>query len=142
MGEQELPGGIASRLSGLTAALISHTLAITALAADETRSLIQRSLVSLILIIALITSLLIAYLALVLTAVALLTIWVGWSWVAALGAAALSHLIFALIIFLILRARRSSPIYEGTTEELRRDFDALNKFAKTSPSTPTDIPRP
>jgi uncharacterized membrane protein YqjE len=142
MGEQELPGGIASRLTGLTAALISHILAITALAADETRSLIQRSLVSLILIIALIASLFIAYLALVLTAVVLLTIWFGWSWITALGAAALSHIIFALILFLILRFRSNSPVFEGTSEEIRRDLDALNKFAKNSPSTPADNPRP
>ena len=134
MGQNSLPGGIAARLAGLTAALISHTLAITALAADEARALIQRSLISVIIAIALIVSLFIAYLALVFAAIILLSVCFGWSWLAAILTAAGMHIIFATVLFIILRMRRSSPLFEATSAELRRDFEALNTFSRHSDS--------
>jgi uncharacterized membrane protein YqjE len=148
MGQHELPGGIATRLAGLSVSLISHFLAIAALAAEEARALIQRSLISLILVLAITFSLFIAYIALILTVVALLAFYLHWGLVSALGAAALVHVIFACILFIILRLRKTSPLFEGTSAELRHDLETLHGYSgrgysgrsSSKPSAPNSAP--
>ena len=137
MGQQELPGGIPSRLTGLSASLVAHLLALAALAADETRALLQRSLVSLFLLVALIISLFVAYFALVVTAIVLLTCYFGWSWLSALGATVLLHLFFAGCLLMILRLRSKSIPFEATSAELRRDLEALRSYSKSSETPPS-----
>ncbi len=128
----ELPGGIPSRISGLLFSLLRHLLALTELAAEETRLLIRQSIVTLLLVVALIVTLVISYLALIGTVIALLTLGHGWGWPQAFGAVALIHLMLAGLLLVFLRNRTVLRPYEVTTAEVRRDLDALQTYSRRS----------
>lgn len=128
----DLPGGIPSRVSGLLFALLRHLLALSELAAEETRLLIRQSLLSILLLVALIVTVVIAYLSLLATAISLLTIAGGMGWPAAFGLVTILHLVVAGLIFFLLRIRTTPRPYAETTSEIRRDLDSLDSYSKKS----------
>lgn len=130
----ELPGGIPSRISGLLFALLRHLLALTELAAEETRLLIRQSITAILLLVALIVTLVISYLALIGSVIALLTLGHGWGWPAAFAVVGLFHLLVAGFLVFLLRVRTTSRPFEATAAEIRRDLDALGNYSgKSSP---------
>jgi uncharacterized membrane protein YqjE len=133
MDPNEPSGGIPSRISGLLYALMRHVLALTELAAEETRILIRQSVTAIILLIALIVVLIISYLSLLATVIILLTINQGWGWPSAFAVMAAVHLVMAVLIVSVLRVRTALNPFEATTAELRRDLDHLGNYAKKSP---------
>lgn len=130
----ESSGGIPSRISGLLFALLRHLLALTELAAEETRLLIRQSIVSILLLVALVVAVVICYLALLATVISLLTFGLGWEWPAAFGIVTLFHLVLILLLVYFLRQRTAPKPYEATASEIRRDLDALGSYSKKSPS--------
>ena len=125
-------GGIPSRISGVTAALLRHFLALAELASEEGRLLIRQSLTVIILLVALILVVMISYLALVAAVVSLLYLGLGWSLPMALVTISFFHLLLAGAIILFLRMRTSSPLFEATAAELRRDMESLSSYSKQS----------
>jgi vacuolar-type H+-ATPase subunit I/STV1 len=129
MNSQHLPGGIPSRITGLTAGLLRHLLSLGSLAALEGRLLIRQSIAGLILLLAIVVVAMIAYVALIGAVVALLATSLKWGWPVSLAAAGLLHLGILGILYQALRARIITPRpFEATTAELRRDIDALGSF--------------
>ncbi len=137
----ELPGGIPSRVSGLLFALLRHLLALTELAAEETRLLIRQSLVSILLIVALIVTVVMAYLSLLATLVSLLTLGRGWGWPSALGLVTLLHFVLAGLILFFLRIRTKPRPYAETASEIRRDLDSLDSYSKKTSGTSAASPQ-
>jgi uncharacterized membrane protein YqjE len=129
MDPQELPGGIPSRISGLTAALLRHLLALGALAAEETRQLIRQSLAGLLLLISLILSLFLCYLGGMAALISLLALDLHWGWPSSLAASALFHLALAAILFVVLKFTSLPSPYQATSAELQRDIEALGKHS-------------
>lgn len=130
----DLPGGIPTRVSGLLFALLRHLVALTELAAEETRLLIRQSLLSIMLLVALVVTMVIAYLSLLATVISLLTMMAGWGWPAAFALVTFLHLILAALIFFLLRIRTTPRPYAETSSEIRRDLDSLGNYSK-KPST-------
>jgi vacuolar-type H+-ATPase subunit I/STV1 len=129
MNSQHLPGGIPSRITGLTAGLLRHLLSLGSLAALEGRLLIRQSIAGLILLLAIVVVAMIAYVALIGAVIALLATSLKWGWPVSLAAAGLLHLGILGILYQALRARIITPRpFEATTAELRRDIDALGSF--------------
>ena len=128
----QLPGGIPSRISGITAALLRHFLALAELATEEARLLVRQSLIALILLSALILVLMISYLSLVAAVASLLTLEMGWSWPSALVAISFLHLLLAAGLLFFLRIRNFTPPFEATAAELRRDMESLGSYSKQS----------
>ncbi len=129
MNSQHLPGGIASRITGLTAGLLRHLLSLGSLAALEGRLFIRQSIAGLILLLAIVVVAMIAYVALIGAVVALLATSLKWGWPVSLAAAGLLHLGILGILYQVLCARVIAPRpFEATTAELRRDIDALGSF--------------
>ena len=138
MNSQHLPGGIPSRITGLTAGLLRHLLSLGSLAALEGRLFVRQSIAGLILVLAIVVVAMIAYVALIGAVVALLATSLGWGWPVSLAAAGLLHLGILGILSQTLRARVINPRpFEATTAELRRDIDALGSFtgSDTSPAS-------
>ena len=130
--DEQLPGGIPSRISGLAAALLRHLLALAELATEETRLLVSQSLTAIILLASLILVVMISYLALVAAIVSLLTLGIGWNWPTALVTVSFFHLLLAAVILLFLRIRTSNPAFEATAAELRRDMESLASYSRQS----------
>lgn len=130
MTEQQLPGGIPHRLSGLAASLLHHLLSLAALATEEGRLFLRQSLAGLLLFLALAVVGLIAYVALIACAVTLLAMWLDWGWPLSLAAAGLLHLGLAGILYGMLRARVAQRPFENTSAELRRDIEAMGNFSR------------
>ena len=129
MNSQHLPGGIPSRITGLTAGLLRHLLSLGSLAALEGRLFIRQSIAGLILLLAIVMVAMIAYVALIGAVVALLATSLKWGWPVSLAAAGLLHLGILGILYQALRARVITPrLFEATTSELRRDIEALGSF--------------
>lgn len=129
MNSQHLPGGIPSRITGLTAGLLRHLLSLGSLAALEGRLLIRQSIAGLILLLAIVVVAMIAYVALIGAVIALLATSLKWGWPVSLAATGLLHLGILGILYQALRARIITPRpFEATTAELRRDIDALGSF--------------
>lgn len=112
--------------------LLRHLLALTELAAEETRLLIRQSIVAILLLIALIVTLVISYLALIATVVSILTLGHGWGWPAAFALVGIFHLVLAGALLLLLRFRTAPRPFEATATELRRDLDALGSYSGKS----------
>lgn len=136
MNPQDLPGGIPSRITGLTAGLLRYILSIGALAAEEGRMLIRQSVAVLLLIVAMVVVAIISYTALVVAIAALLAINLGWGWPLSLAAVGLVHLAILGILLKILRSTTGPRPFEATAAELRRDIDALGNYADLSRRTP------
>lgn len=128
MNPQDLPGGIASRLTGLVAGILRHALAIGALAALETRQLIRQSVAILLLAVATLLAALIAYVAILAAIVSLLAVKLSWGWPVSLGAAGLLHLAVLGILFSILRGVSAPRAYEATAAELTKDLETLGRL--------------
>ena len=128
----ELPGGIPSRISGLVFSLLRHFLALSELAAEETRLLIRQSVAAILLFIALILTLVISYLALIATVIALLTLREGWGWAESFASVGLFHLLLAGLLVFFIRNRTAPRPYEATSAEIRRDLDALGNYSEKS----------
>jgi hypothetical protein len=136
MNSQHLPGGIPSRITGLTAGLLRHLLSLGSLAALEGRLLIRQSIAGLILLLAIVVVAMIAYVALIGAVIALLATSLKWGWPVSLAATGLLHLGILGILYQALRARIITPRpFEATTAELRRDIDALGSFTGVDVST-------
>ena len=131
---KELPGGIPSRISGLLYALLRHLLALTELAAEETRILIRQSVVAILMLIALTVTVVISYLSLLAAVISLLTLRQGWGWPTAFAIVALFHLLLAGLIVFLLRLRTAPSPFEATAAEIRRDLDSLGSYSKKSSS--------
>jgi uncharacterized membrane protein YqjE len=129
MNPQDLPGGIPSRITGLTAGILRYTLSLGALAAEEGRLLIRQSVAAILLLVAMVVIAMIAYVALVGAAVSLLAVKLSWGWPVSLSAAGLIHLAILGILFRILRSRTAPRPFEATTAELRRDIEALSRYS-------------
>jgi len=132
MDTNQLPGGIPSRISGVTAALLRHFLALAELATEEGRLLIRQSLTVIILLVALILVITISYLALVAAVVSLLNLELGWSLPMALVTISFFHLLLAGAIIFCIRIRSTMPPFEATAAELRRDMESLSSYSKQS----------
>jgi uncharacterized membrane protein YqjE len=129
MNPQDLPGGIPSRITGLTAGILRYTLSLGALAAEEGRLLIRQSVAAILLLVAMVVIAMISYVALVGAAVSLLAVKLSWGWPVSLSAAGLIHLAILGILFRILRSRTAPRPFEATTAELRRDIEALSHYS-------------
>ena len=141
MNSQHLPGGIPSRITGLTAGLLRHLLSMGSLAALEGRLFVRQSIAGLILVLAIVVVAMIAYVALIGAVVALLATSLGWGWPVSLAAAGLLHLGILGILYQALRARVINPQpFEATTAELRRDIDALGSFTGCDTSSASNSP--
>lgn len=132
MTQNDLPGGIPSRISGLTAGLIRHLLSLGSLAALEGRMFIRQSIVGVILLAALLLFAMIAYVALIASAISLLAMFLKWGWPLSLAAAGLLHLALVGILYKMLRARITPRPFESTSAELQKDIDALSTFSNNS----------
>ena len=129
----DLPGGIPSRISGLTAGLIRHLLSLVSLAALEGRVFIRQSIAGIILLAALILFAMIAYVALIASGISLLAMYLKWGWPLSFAAAGLLHLALVGILYKLLRARIAPRPFEATSAELQRDIDALSIYSNHSP---------
>ncbi len=133
MNPQDLPGGIPSRITGLTAGILRYALSIGALAAEEGRLLVRQSITAILLLAAMVVVGMIAYVALVAAAVSVMAMRFGWGWPVSLASAGLIHLALLGILFRFLRARTAPRPFEATSAELRRDIDALGGYTKRTP---------
>ena len=122
-----LTGGIPSRLSGLITELLRHVLSLGALAAEETRVLIQHSITG---VLVLILMLVIAYVSAIIAVVSLLALGCGFGWVATLGLISLLHLLLAGGCYLFLRLKSFPRPYEATSAELQRNLEALGTSSR------------
>jgi len=136
MNPQDLPGGIPSRITGLTAGLLRYLLSIGALAAEEGRLLIRQSVAVLLLIVAMVVVAIVSYTALVGAGAAMLAMKLGCGCPLALAAVGLIHLAVLGILVKILRSTTAPRPFEATAAELRRDIDALGNYADHSRRTP------
>ena len=132
MNQQDLPGGIPSRVTGLTAGILRYTLSLGALAAEEGRLLIRQSVAAILLLASMMIVAAIAYVALIAAGVSLLAMKLGWGWPVSLSAAGLIHLALLGVLYRFLRSRASIRPFEATSAELRRDIDALGGYARRS----------
>jgi len=129
MNPNDLPGGIPSRLSGLTAGFLRHFLAIAGLAAAEGRLFLRQSIGGIILLVVMLVFALIAYVTLLSSVICLLAILLKWGWPVSLAAAGMFHLALVAILYRVLKARMAPRPFEATTAELQRDIDALGTFS-------------
>lgn len=129
MNPQDLPEGLTSRITGLTAGILRHGLALGTLAAAEFRLLLRRSLVTLLLTAATAVAGIIAYVALLGAGVALLAVKLSWGWPVSLAAAGMIHLALLSLLLSVLRARSLPQPFEATSAELRRDIESLGRFS-------------
>ena len=132
MNQQGLPGGIPSRVTGLTAGILRYTLSLGALAAEEGRLLIRQSVAAILLLVGMMIVAAIAYVALIAAGVSLLAMKLGWGWPVSLSAAGLIHLALLGVLYRFLRSRASIRPFEATSAELRRDIDALGGYTRRS----------
>jgi hypothetical protein len=132
MNQQGLPGGIPSRVTGLTAGILRYTLSLGALAAEEGRLLIRQSVAAILLLAGMMIVAAIAYVALIAAGVSLLAMKLGWGWPVSLSAAGLIHLALLGVLYRFLRSRASIRPFEATSAELRRDIDALGGYTRRS----------
>jgi hypothetical protein len=132
MNQQGLPGGIPSRVTGLTAGILRYTLSLGALAAEEGRLLIRQSVAAILLLVGMMIVAAIAYVALIAAGVSLLAMKLGWGWPVSLSAAGLIHLALLGVLYRFLRSRASIRPFEATSAELRCDIDALGGYARRS----------
>ncbi|MEY2906679.1 MAG: hypothetical protein RLZZ408_1150 [Verrucomicrobiota bacterium] len=136
MNPQDLPGGIPSRITGLTAGILRYTLSLGALAAEEGRLLIRQSVAAILLLVAMVVIAMIAYVALLGAAVSLLAMKLSWGWPVSLAAAGLIHLAILGILLRILRSRTTPRPFEATTAEIRRDIEALSRYSNNPGRNP------
>jgi len=136
MNQQDLPGGIPSRITGLTAGILRYVLSLSALAAEEGRLFVRQSVAVILLLVVMVVIALVAYVALIGAAVSLLATKLSWGWPVSLAAAGLIHLAILGILFKILRSRTAPRPFEATTTELRRDIEALGNHAGQSGRNP------
>ena len=129
MNPNDLPGGIPSRVSGLTAGFLRYFLAIGSLAAAEGRLFLRQSIGGIILLVVLVFFALIAYVTLLTSVICLLAILLKWGWPVSLAAAGMLHLALVAILYRLLKARMAPRPFEATTAELQRDIDALGTFS-------------
>jgi hypothetical protein len=129
MSQQELPGGVASRITGLAAGFLRHGLTLGALAFAEGRILVRHGIATLLLAVAMTVSGIIAYVALIGAAVALLAVKLSWGWPVSLAAAGLIHLALLGVLFSILRTKSLPRPFDGTSAELRKDLENLSRFS-------------
>jgi len=132
MNQQGLPGGIPSRVTGLTAGILRYTLSLGSLAAEEGRLLIRQSVAAILLLAGMMIVAAIAYVALIAAGVSLLAMKLGWGWPVSLSAAGLIHLALLGVLYRFLRSRASIRPFEATSAELRRDIDALGGYTRRS----------
>lgn len=132
MNQQDLPGGIPSRVTGLTAGILRYTLSLGSLAAEEGRLLIRQSVAAILLLAGMMIVAAIAYVALIAAGVSLLAMKLGWGWPVSLSAAGLIHLALLGVLYRFLRSRASIRPFEATSAELRRDIDALGGYTRRS----------
>ena len=132
MNQQDLPGGIPSRVTGLTAGILRYTLSLGSLAAEEGRLLIRQSVAAILLLVGMVIVAAIAYVALIAAGVSLLAMKLGWGWPVSLSAAGLIHLALLGVLYRFLRSRASIRPFEATSAALRRDIDALGGYTRRS----------
>ena len=133
MNPQDLPGGIPSRITGLTAGILRYSLSLGALAAEEGRLLIRQSVALMLLLVAMVVVASIAYVALIAAVVSLLAMKLGWGWPVSLSTAGLIHVALLGVLYRFLCSRASIRPFEATSAELRRDIDALGNHAQSAP---------
>ena len=136
MNPQDLPGGLASRITGLAAGVLRHGLTLGTLAAAEGRFLLRKSLVTLLLAVAMTVAGVIAYVALIGAVVALLAIKLSWGWPVSLAAAGMVHLAFLGLLFSILRMKSLPRPFEATSAELKKDIENLGRFSNSNRPLP------
>jgi uncharacterized membrane protein YqjE len=136
MTPQDLPGGIPSRITRLTAGVLRYTLSLGALAAEEGRLLIRQSVTSVLLLVAMVVMSIISYVALIGAGVSLLAVKLSWGWPVSLTTAGLIHLGLVGILLGILRSRTAPRPFEATRAELCKDIDALGNYSTPSRRTP------
>jgi uncharacterized membrane protein YqjE len=129
MNPNDLPGGLPSRVAGVSAGLLSHLLSLGSLAALEWRLFLRQGIGALLLIVAGLVVAAIAYVALVVAVVAILATQLGWGWPVSLAAAGILHLALLGLLARLLRTKLSVRPFEATTAELRRDLDHLDSLA-------------
>lgn len=129
MRPEDLPGGLPSRIAGVSAGLLSHLLSLGSLAAFEWRLFLRQGVGALLLIVAGLVVASISYVALVAAVVATLAIQLGWGWPVSLSLAGLIHFGLLGVVMRLLKARLSVRPFEATTNELRRDLDHLESLA-------------
>lgn len=136
MNPQDLPGGIPSRITGLTAGILRYTLSLGALAAEEGRLLIRQSVAAILLLVTMVVIAMIAYVALLGAAISFLAMKLSWGWPVSLAAAGLIHLAILGILLRILCSRTAPRPFEATTAEIRRDIEALSRYSNNPGRNP------
>ena len=129
MNPQDLPGGLPSRIAGLTAGILRHAFSIGSLAAEEGRLLIRQSVSAILLAAVMFLVAMIAYVSLVGAVIALLAVKLGWGWPVSLAAAGLLHLALLGILFRVHRSTAPIRPFEATAAELRKDIEALGTYS-------------
>lgn len=129
---QDLPGGIPSRITGLTAGVIRHLLSLVALASEEGRLFVRQSVGALILLLALVLVAMIAYVAIISSVISLLAICLKWGWPVSLAAAGLVHLALVGLLYKALRSRVAPHPFASTTAELQRDIEVLSNYSESN----------
>jgi uncharacterized membrane protein YqjE len=100
--------------------------ALTGLLGLEMRETGAQALLLGALAVAAIVAAVFAYLFLLLGATMLLVGWLGGGWLAALFGLCLFHVILAVVLALVLRARAAKPLFPGTREALSREMQRLS----------------
>jgi uncharacterized membrane protein YqjE len=124
----ETSRGLPGAIGGLLGSLGHHVQTLIALAGEESKEAAIHYLILAILLVTGLVFALFGYVLLLLFLAFLLAMVTGISWLwICLGLAGL-HLLGAIICALILKARLAAPVFAATSVELKKDFDALQRF--------------
>jgi uncharacterized membrane protein YqjE len=120
------PPGLQAAAGGFTATLVRFLQALTGLFGLELRETGGQALLLGLLAVAVVVASVLAYLFLLLGLTIVVVHALGGTWVIALFALCVLHLVLAIVLLLVLRARASKPLFPGTREAVRREVQRLS----------------
>lgn len=120
------PPGLQVAAGGFTSALVRFLQALTGLFGLELRETGAQALLLAVLGVALILAAVFAYLFLLLGLTIIVVGALGGGWVTAIFALCALHVLLAIVLLLVLRARARQPLFPGTREALRREVQRLS----------------
>ena len=118
--------GVGAAASEFSASLVRFMRALTGLFGLELRESGAQALLLALLAVALIVCCFLAYLFLIVGAAIYLVGRSGGGWMTALTCLFALHVLMALGLGLVLRARARRPLFPGTREAVRREVDRLS----------------